>query len=56
MRKPMRSTMEDLIAENKQELLSDPSAINEIEKKLDEKKAKEVYVEEQKTKPRAANN
>ncbi|MFD2703890.1 FbpB family small basic protein [Salibacterium lacus] len=47
MRKPMRSSMEDLIAENKQELLRDPSAINEIEKKLDEKKAKEVYVETQ---------
>ncbi|WP_185819679.1 FbpB family small basic protein [Salibacterium salarium] len=50
MRKPMRSTMKDLIDENKRELLSDPSAINEIEKKLDDKKAKEVYVDSEFTK------
>ncbi|WP_158738439.1 FbpB family small basic protein [Alteribacillus sp. YIM 98480] len=46
MRKPMRSTLEELINENKEELLRDPAAINKIEKKLDERKAKEVYVEE----------
>ncbi len=42
----MRSTLEELINENKEELLRDPAAINKIEKKLDERKAKEVYVEE----------
>ncbi|MFB4165806.1 FbpB family small basic protein [Alteribacillus sp. JSM 102045] len=46
MRKPIRSTLEELISENKKELMSDPAAISKIEKKLDERKAKEVYVEE----------
>ncbi|SDH42469.1 Fur-regulated basic protein B [Alteribacillus persepolensis] len=46
MRKPMRSTLEDLINENKEELLRDQDAMSEIEKKLDDRKAREVYVEE----------
>ncbi|WP_240375806.1 FbpB family small basic protein [Bacillus piscicola] len=44
MRRTKRSTLEELIAANKQELMSDPSAISEIEKKLEERKAKEVYI------------
>ncbi|MFB5663311.1 FbpB family small basic protein [Alteribacillus sp. HJP-4] len=44
MRKPIRSTLEELINENKKELLNDPSAIEKIEEKLDDRKAKEVYV------------
>lgn len=40
----MRYTMEELIQENKRELLNNPQAMSQIEKRLDERKANEVHV------------
>ncbi|MFB5663678.1 FbpB family small basic protein [Alteribacillus sp. HJP-4] len=41
MRKPKRSTLEELIKENKEELISDAIAMDELEKRLEERKSKE---------------
>ncbi|SFE97559.1 FbpB family small basic protein [Alteribacillus iranensis] len=43
MRKPRRTSLNELVQENIKELISDPDAVSEIEKKLEEKKAKEVF-------------
>ncbi|MDA3128792.1 FbpB family small basic protein [Aliibacillus thermotolerans] len=40
----MRYTMDELIDENKKELLNNPQAMKRIEERLDEKKANEVHV------------
>lgn len=45
MRKTRRTSMEELIATNKKELMSDPQAISKIEERLENRKAKEVYLE-----------
>ena len=45
MRKTRRTTMDELIAANKKELMEDPKAISEIEEKLENRKAREVYME-----------
>ncbi|GEK59992.1 FbpB family small basic protein [Marinococcus halophilus] len=44
MRKPQRLSFDDLMEANKNELKSNKQALDSIDRKLDEKKSKEVYV------------
>ncbi|MFC5713231.1 FbpB family small basic protein [Thalassorhabdus alkalitolerans] len=44
MRKPLRHTFEELVAENKRELLEDMSALDKIEERLEERQSREVQV------------
>lgn len=48
MRKP-RTTMENLIKKNIEEMMSDPEALNEIEDKLDNKKIIQYEKQSKKT-------
>lgn len=44
MRKPQRLSFEELMEANKNELKGNKQALDSIDRKLDEKKSKEVYV------------
>lgn len=52
MRKPQRLSFEDLMEANKNELKGNKQALDSIDRRLDDKKSKEVYVR-QGTKKRA---
>lgn len=44
MRRPQRLSFEDLMEANKNELKGNKQALDSIDRRLDEKKSKEVYV------------
>ncbi|SFE90200.1 FbpB family small basic protein [Alteribacillus iranensis] len=50
MRKTTRISLNELINENKKEIMSNQEIINDIEKRLEDKHSKKVYVQEQQAK------